>query len=115
MSPGRCFLQTLRECCTNLACAPFFLLALGFYSIYYCWPYRAQLPDHISGVIVDEDDSPLSRRLARALMATPRIAVKEVTNNRERAIQLMMAEQVITIIGIPPNFEKDAANGVATA
>ncbi len=115
MSLFRCFWQTLKECCTNLACAPFFMLAIVFYAMYYCWPYMAQLPEHISTAIVDEDNSPLSRRLVQALRASPNLDVLQVTANREEAIGHMQAQNIVTIVGIPPDFEKDALSGTPTA
>ena len=59
----KCFLFTLKQCTTNLACAPFFCFAIFFYSFYYCWPYMEQLPDHLNVVAVDQDNSALSQSL----------------------------------------------------
>lgn len=53
----KCFLFTLKQATTNLACAPFFCFAVFFYSFYYCWPYMEQLPDHLNVVAVDQDNS----------------------------------------------------------
>lgn len=112
MTLRQTFVATFRECCTNLSCAPFYLLALVFYSFYYCWPYTAQLPDHMTTAIVDEDHSPLSRRLIQGLAATPRLNVRFVTQNRQEAIAAMQDEEVVAIVGIPPNFERDAMAGI---
>ena len=67
----KCFLFTLKQCTTNLACAPFFCFAIFFYSFYYCWPYMEQLPDHLNVVAVDQDNSALSRRLTQAMRLLP--------------------------------------------
>lgn len=115
MSFLSCFSAALRECCTNLACAPFFLLALVFYAFYYCWPYTPQLPYHMPVAIVDEDHSPLSRRMILAMRSSPNLKVELVTQNREEAITAMKREQVVTVIGIPPDFERDALAGVPSA
>lgn len=115
ITPLRCAAATLRECCTNMACAPFFLVALLFYALYYCWPYMAQLPDHITATIVDEDDSPLSRRLVMALRADPRLAVTSVLADRKVAVARMQDGEVVSLLAIPPGFEKDILNGVPTA
>lgn len=114
-SPLRCSAATLKECCTNIACAPFFLLAILFYAFYYCWPYMAQLPEHLTAAIADEDDSPLSRRLTAALRATPRLNIIRVVADRDTAVALMRAGDVVSVIGIPPGFEKDTLNDVPTA
>lgn len=115
MSPVACFTAALRQCCTNAACAPFFLLALVFYSFYYCWPYAAQLPEHITAAIVDGDDTPLSRRLIRSLAASPRLDVRQVVADPAAAVAAMKEQKVTTIIGIPENFERDALAGLPTA
>lgn len=112
MTLQQTFIATFRECCTNISCAPFYLLALIFYSFYYCWPYAAQLPDHMTTAIVDEDHSPLSRRLIQGLAATPRLNVRFVTDNRQEAISAMKTEEVVAIVGIPPNFERDSMAGI---
>lgn len=110
-----CFCHTLRSCLTNMACAPFFLIAVLFYAFYYCWPYMAQLPQHIDAVIVDEDNSPLSLRLCRDLEATPYYNIVQVFRNRPAAILALRQAKATSIIGIPPGFEKDAINGIPTA
>lgn len=110
-----CFFRTLRECCTNPACMPFFLLAVVFYSFYYCWPYSAQLPEHIMVGVVDEDDSPLSRRLTMELRATARLNVTKTFHDRSDAVAAMKSGLIASIITIPPDFEKDALNNIPTA
>ncbi len=98
-----------------MACAPFFLLAAIFYSLYYCWPYMAQLPEHINVAIVDEDRSPLSRHIIMDLRATPKLNVIQVLDNRPTAVDAMKAGTVASVIAIPPNFEKDTLNDIPTA
>lgn len=115
MSPLRCFYQTLKACVTNLSCAPFFLLAVLFYSLYYCWPYQAQLPEHINAAIVDEDNSQLSLAVSRALLASPDFKIIRVCNDRPEAIEMMKSGQISSIIGIPAQFESNAVNGIPTA
>lgn len=110
-----CFCQTMRACVTNLACAPFFLIAMAFYAFYYCWPYMNQLPLHIDSVIVDQDHSQLSRALTRAIMASPNYNILGVYAERPAAVRLMRESRISTIIGIPPNFEKNILNGIPTA
>lgn len=111
----QCFRTALKACCTNMACAPFFMVAIIFYAFYYCWPYYAQLPEHIHVCIVDEDDSPFSRRLIMKLRASAQINVIRLTNDREVAIGAMQDGSVSSIIGIPENFERDILSGIPTA
>jgi len=83
----KCFLFTLKQCTTNLACAPFFCFAIFFYSFYYCWPYMEQLPDHLNVVAVDQDNSALSRRLTQAMRASPSLQVTQQTTSLPEADQ----------------------------
>ena len=110
-----CFGQTFRACLTNLACAPFFMIAVVFYVFYYCWPYMAQLPLHLDAAVVDEDSSVLSRRLLEDLKASPDYKITAVFNDKTPASQAMRANEVSCIIGIPKNFEKEALTGLPTA
>lgn len=111
MTPWRCFLVSFRQCCTDMACAPFFLLAILFYSFYYCWPYDTQLPEHIYAAIVDEDQSSLSRRLTLSLRATPRLEIKGLYVNRPKAVDAMKREEVNAVLTIPRGFAGDALAG----
>ena len=109
MTPWRCFTTTFRQCCTNMACAPLFMAAVALYAVYYCWPYMAQLPDHIHCAIVDADDSAASRRLIMEFRSTPDLNVLEVTRDREEAILAMKSGAVSAIVEIPPHFGRDVA------
>lgn len=115
MSPWRCFLTTFRQCCANMACAPLFMTAIALYALYYCWPYMAQLPDHIHTAIVDADNSPLSRQFIMELDSTPQLRVIEVTANRQEAILAMKAARVSAIVEIPANFSRDMEAHIPTA
>lgn len=115
MTPWRCFTTAFRQCCTNMACAPLFMAAIAMYALYYCWPYMAQLPDHIHCAIVDADNTALSRRLVMEFRATPDLNVLQVTQNRAEAVQAMKAGDVLAIVEIPANFAADVAAAVPTA
>ena len=101
----KCFLFTLKQCTTNLACAPFFCFAIFFYSFYYCWPYMEQLPDHLNVVAVDQDNSALSRRLTQAMRASPSLQVTQQTTSLPEAENLMRKGGISAILIIPPDFE----------
>lgn len=115
MSPWQCFLTTFRQCCVNMACAPIFLAAIAVYAAYYCWPYMAQLPDHIHTAIVDGDDSPLSRQIIMELRSSPKLNVLEVTADRQEAILAMKSGKVSALVEIPANFSRDVAAAIPTA
>ena len=115
MTPARCFATAFRQCCTNMACAPLFMAAIVLYAAYYCWPYMAQLPDHIHCAIVDADGTALSRRLIMEFRATPDLNVLQVTEDRGEAILAMKAGEVSSIVEIPAHFAEDVAAGMPTA
>ena len=111
----KCFLFTLKQATTNLACAPFFCFAVFFYSFYYCWPYMEQLPDHLNVVAVDQDNSALSRRLTQAMRASPNLQVTQQTTSLPEAQNLMRKGGISAILIIPPNFETHTLTNVPTA
>lgn len=111
----KCFLFTLKQCTTNLACAPFFCFAIFFYSFYYCWPYMEQLPDHLNVVAVDQDNSALSRRLTQAMRASPSLQVTQQTTSLPEAENLMRKGGISAILIIPPDFEINTLTNVPTA
>ncbi len=110
-----CFLETVRQALTNLSCASFFVVAVAFYSFYYAWPYTAQLPIHITTLIVDIDQTPVSRRIIRELTATSQLDVKGVIQDHSDGVRAMKRGDVNTLITIPANFMSDAVNGIPTA
>lgn len=111
----KCFLFTLKQATTNLACAPFFCFAVFFYSFYYCWPYMEQLPDHLNVVAVDQDNSALSIRLTQAMRASPNLQVTQQTTSLPEAQNLMRKGGISAILIIPPNFETHTLTNVPTA
>lgn len=115
ITPWACFTFTLRQCCVNMACAPLFLAAIAVYAAYYCWPYMAQLPDHIHCAIVDADGSALSRRLSMEFQATPKLKVLQVTRNRQEAIDAMKRGELSAIVEIPANFEASIRQAIPSA
>lgn len=115
MNPWQCFTYTFRQCCVNMACAPIFLAAIAIYALYYCWPYMAQLPEHIHCAIVDADNSALSRRLIMEFASTPDLNVLQITANRQEAILAMKAGKISAIVEIPKNFARDNSSAIPTA
>lgn len=110
-----CFGNTFHACVTNIACAPFFLFAVLFYVFYYCWPYMAQLPLHLDTMVVDQDNSPLSRRVVESLRSSPNFRIIGVVKDKPLAVQAMQANETSCLIGIPPEFEKNALEGLPTS
>lgn len=115
MSRFRCFLFCLKQCLTNISCAPFFLFAIFFYSLYYCWPYLPQHPDHIKTVIVDLDNTPLSERIVYSLKSVPSLEVVGKVNDVAPAREMLQKGSASTIISIPQGFQKNVLNTTPTS
>lgn len=75
----------------------------------------AQLPMHLDAVVIDEDNSPLSRRVLEQLLASPNYRVTTVTSDRPEAVKSMQQNRTSCLIGIPANFEKDVLSGIPTS
>lgn len=75
----------------------------------------AQLPLHLDAMVVDEDSSPLSRRVVESLKASPHYKVIGVTSDKPRAIREMQTNRLTCLIGIPADFEKDVFTGLPTS
>jgi ABC-2 type transport system permease protein len=82
-----------------------------FYSFLYPLPYQNQTPTNLPVIIVDMDNSALSRKLTRMIDATPGVKVANVTaavNHAERALK---NEEVMGYLIIPNDFYKQLMRG----
>ncbi len=110
-----CYLATLKQAFTNLSCVSFFAIAIAFYSVYYAWPYTPQLPEHITTLIADLDQTQVSRMIVQELMSTAQLDIKGVIQNRADGVSAMKKGEVNALITIPRQFTVNAINGVPTA
>lgn len=82
-----------------------------FYSFLYPRPYIAQVSRELPVVLVDEDGSQLSRKMAFMSDATPQIKLVTQRNTLEAGIQAILDGEAKGILHIPRNFYRDILQG----
>ena len=82
-----------------------------FYSFLYPLPYVSQVPREQQVVVVNLDNSQLSRRLVRMVDATPQVQIQTEVASLAQAKEQMMAQKLAGILVIPKNFYRDLLLG----
>ena len=82
-----------------------------FYSFLYPLPYASQVPREQKVVVVNLDDSQLSRRLVRMVDATPQVKIQGKANSLAQAKEQMITQKLAGILVIPENFYRDLLQG----
>jgi ABC-2 type transport system permease protein len=82
-----------------------------FYSFLYPLPYRSQLPREQQVVVVNLDNSQLSRRLVRMVDATPQVQIRTEAASLAQAKEQMIAQKLAGILVVPENFYRDLLLG----
>ena len=88
-----------------------FVVAPIFYGVFYPQPYLGQLVRKIPIAVVDDDRTPLSRRLIQALDADEAISVAVRAPALDVAQQALFDRRVFGILEIPPNTEREVLKG----
>ncbi|WP_225086699.1 ABC transporter permease [Pectobacterium colocasium] len=81
------------------------------YSFLYPRPYLAQTPRELPVVLVDEDGTQLSRRLAFMANATPEVRLVAQRNTLDEAKALLLHGEAKGILYIPRHFYRDIMQG----
>ncbi|AIA69425.1 ABC transporter permease [Pectobacterium atrosepticum] len=81
------------------------------YSFLYPRPYLAQTPRDLPVVLVDEDKTQLSRRLAFMADATPEVHLVAQRNTLDEAKTLLLHGEAKGILYIPRHFYRDIMQG----
>jgi ABC-2 type transport system permease protein len=87
------------------------IVAPVFYGIFYPQPYLGQLVRKIPIAVVDDDRTPLSRRLIQALDADEAISVAVRAPALDVAQQALFDRRVFGILEIPPDTEREVLKG----
>jgi len=91
---------------------PMLLFVLPLASFALLWIiFSAGTVHHLPIAVIDQDGSPLSRRLARMLDSSPSIAVTQRVASGLAAEQLMLTGDVYGAVLIPENLERDVYSG----
>ena len=89
----------------------FLLVAPVFYGVFYPQPYLGQLVRKIPIAVVDDDRTPLSRRLIQALDADEAVSVAVRAPALDVAQQALFDRRVFGILEIPPDTEREVLKG----
>ena len=87
------------------------IVAPVFYGVFYPQPYLGQLVRKIPIAVVDDDRTPLSRRLIQALDADEAISVAVRAPALDVAQQALFDRRVFGILEIPPDTEREVLKG----
>ena len=82
-----------------------------FYGVFYPQPYLGQLVRKIPIAVVDDDRTPLSRRLIQALDADEAVSVAVRAPALDVAQQALFDRRVFGILEIPPDTEREVLKG----
>jgi ABC-2 type transport system permease protein len=108
--PGA-FIGEWRRVLADRGVFSFFIIAPVFYGIFYPQPYLGQLVRKIPIAVVDDDRTPLSRRLIHALDADEAISVAVRAPALDVAQQALFERRVFGILEIPPDTEREVLKG----
>ncbi|QSB44513.1 ABC transporter permease [Tsuneonella flava] len=111
MNIGEAFLATWRAIFRSRELLATTLLAVLLYSFYYPAPYAQQTSQELPLVVVDQDDSALSRAMVRELNATRAIRVVSVEANMLAARTTMNAGEADGVILISDGLERQLRTG----
>ncbi|PIE69606.1 MAG: ABC transporter [Deltaproteobacteria bacterium] len=107
MSWGRLLLLEIRTILTN---PTIFLTVVGgmiFYSFLYPQPYLHQIPRKQKIAVLDNDNTPMSRRLIRMVSATPQVDICVQVGSRSEAKHLLSSKEISGLLLVPKNFHRD--------
>ncbi|MBY6225330.1 ABC transporter permease [Ferrimonas balearica] len=84
-----------------------FFAGLGVYLVLYPAPYLHEVTTEQPVVVWDQDNSMASRRLLRALGATPGVAITARVTSLDQARTLVLSGDAAGMVWIPQGFERD--------
>ena len=108
---GAAFLDTFRGIARSLSVASLLVLAVVGYAFYYPLAYTGQTAVKLPVVVVDQDHSPLSRALVRALDATRAVDAGTVAADFIEAQDMLRNGRVDGVVMIPRGFESRLLSG----
>lgn len=82
-----------------------------FYSFLYPLPYAQQLPRDQKVVVLDLDNSQLSRKLIRMVNATPEVEISRYAGSLHEAQQAIVEDGLAGMMVIPEHFYRDLLQG----
>lgn len=111
MSFFQLFKKELGGICTNSTLLLTVFGGVFFYSFLYPLPYVSQVPREQQVVVVNLDNSQLSRHLVRMVDATPQVKIQMEAASLAQAKELIIAHKLAGILVVPENFYRDLLLG----
>ncbi len=105
------FHSTLRAILTTRALFSTAILALLVYGFYYPLPYSHQAARQIPMVVVDQENSALTRRVVRALADIREVRISAYAESAEEAAALVRRRQADGILLLPRGFTRGLLAG----
>ena len=87
------------------------VIAVALYAVYYPQPYLNEALRKVPVAVVDQDETPTSRELARLIDATPDVGIATVLPDLASAQREVFTRQVYGILLIPQDFERHLLHG----
>lgn len=113
MTWGKLLVCEIKAIFSNFALLLTVFGGVFLYSFLYPMPYSQQLPRDQSVVVVDLDNSAVSRRLIRMVNATPQVQINRYVYNISDAQLLIEDEGLAGMLVIPSNFYRDLLLGLS--
>ncbi|WP_120944216.1 ABC transporter permease [Helicobacter labacensis] len=102
----RVFLEEFKAIFTHAGVRFIIIVGPLFYAFLYPLPYKNDIVTRQAVVLVDLDQSTLSRRLVRMLESAPNIHITHFSQSPQEAKKLLETEKVYAIVLIPKFFER---------
>lgn len=99
------FKNTLHEIATTKSLIMTIVISVIFYSFFYPAPYKHQVAEQMPIIVVDNDNSVLSRQLLRAISNSRQVKIIEQTDNFQDAINAIKMRRAEGILLIPKDLE----------
>lgn len=110
----RTCVATLRQIARQRELLSVLVGATIIYGLFYPTPYLRQLLRNVPVIVIDRDQTALSRRFVRWLDASEGIAVRALTNDLDAAQDAVRAGAAGAVILIPKDFERGVLRGEPT-
>src|SRR3989442_10933509 len=107
----RCFRATLRQIAREREAFTVLVGATVIYGLFYPTPYLRQLLRKVPVVVVDRDQTRLSRQIARWLDASEGVAISGRTNDLDAAQDAVRAGTAGGVVLIPKDFQRKVLRG----
>ncbi|MBY6187248.1 ABC transporter permease [Marinobacter hydrocarbonoclasticus] len=103
--------QEFRQLWRDKALLITFFAGLGIYLVLYPAPYLHEVTTAQPVVVWDQDHSVASRRLLRALGATPGVTITDRVTELDQARTLVLSGEAAGMVWIPEGFERSLRRG----